>query len=52
MPHNRSARILSNVGEELKQNPPKAMQGKSGKKRESIRRAILLSKARRKGASV
>lgn len=48
----RTARILSSVGHELKENPPKTLRGKTGGKRESIRRAILLSKARAEGAHI
>lgn len=46
MPH--KSKILSAIGRELKKNPPKVLKGKTGKKRESIRRAILLSKARKR----
>ncbi len=48
----KTKRILQNVGHELKKNPPKVLSKFSGEKRESIRTAILLSKARRRGANI
>lgn len=52
----RSARILSNVGKELRDNPPAILaktRRKSGKKRAAMQRtAILLSKARAAGANI
>lgn len=52
--HGRSARILQDVGHELKTNPPKVLgktRRKKGKKAaEKQRQAILLSKARARGA--
>ncbi len=48
----KTKRILREVGRELKKNPPKVLRKFSGEKKESIRRAILLSKARRRGAGI
>ncbi len=52
----RTARILENVGKELKNNPPsilKSTRRKSGAKAaEKQRVAILLSKARKRGARI
>ena len=52
----RAARILARVGKELKDNPPsilKKTRRKSGvKAAETQRVAILLSKARRRGARI
>ena len=48
----KKSSILSAVGSELKENPPKVLAGFTGEKKESIRRAILLSKARRRGARI
>ncbi len=48
----KTKKILQNVGHELKKNPPKVLSKFSGEKRESIRTAILLSKARRRGAKI
>lgn len=52
----RSARILQDVGSELKRNPPKVLtrtKRKKGKARaEKQRVAILLNKARKRGADV
>lgn len=52
----RTARILSSVGEEMKENPPDILaktRRKSGaKKAEKQRVAILLDKARREGARI
>ena len=48
----KTKRILENVGHELKKNPPKVLSKFSGEKRESIRTAILLSKARRRGVRI
>jgi hypothetical protein len=52
----KDRRILESVGHELKTNPPRQLAKtakKSGKKRANKQRvAILLSKARSKGASV
>lgn len=52
----KTKRILSSVGKELKKNPPSILaktRRKSGKKRaEKQRRAILLSKARKRGARI
>ncbi len=48
----KTKRILKNVGHELKVNPPKVLRKFSGAKKESIRTAILLSKARRRGARI
>ena len=54
--HTRTARILENVGKELKNNPPsilKSTRRKSGAKAaEKQRVAILLSKARKRGARI
>lgn len=52
----RSARILSSVGAELRDNPP-AILAKTRRKKgkaaaEEQRTAILLNKARRRGASI
>ncbi len=53
---NRSRSIVDSVGKELKDNPPgilKRTEAKFGKARaDKQRKAILLSKARNKGASV
>ncbi len=48
----KTKRILREVGHELKANPPRVLSKFSGEKRESIRTAILLSKARRRGAKI
>ena len=52
----RTARILDSVGSELKKNPPKAVRRakrKEGKaKAKKVRVAILLDKARRRGANI
>ena len=48
----KTKRILQNIGHELKKNPPKVLSKFSGAKKESIRTAILLSKARRRGARI
>lgn len=52
----RKSRILSNVGEELKENPPsilaKTRRKKGAKAAEKQRRAILLDKSRRRGARI
>lgn len=48
----KTKKILQSVGHELKKNPPKVLSKFSGEKRESIRTAILLSKARRRGAKI
>ena len=48
----KTKRILKEVGHELKVNPPKVLRKFSGEKRKSIRTAILLSKARRRGAKI
>ena len=52
----RTARILKSVGKELKENPPSIVKKFSRKegpeKAEEIRRAILLDKARRRGARI
>jgi hypothetical protein len=52
----KDRRILESVGKELRDNPPRQLAKtakKSGKKRANKQRvAILLSKARSKGASV
>ncbi len=52
----RAARILASVGEELKNNPPSILgrtRRKSGvKAAEKQRVAILLNKARRRGARI
>ncbi len=48
----KTKRILQNVGHELKKSPPKVLSKFSGAKKESIRTAILLSKARRRGARI
>ena len=54
--HTRTARILSSVGSELKENPPSILaktRRKSGKGRaEKQRIAILLSKARAEGVRI
>lgn len=56
MPSNRSAQILQSTGEELRDNPPRALlktRRKFGRKRAARQRtAILLSKARAEGANV
>lgn len=55
-PKARTSNILESVGEELKENPPEILEKtkrKSGKAAaERQRRAILLSKARRRGADI
>lgn len=58
-PHNigiKTQKILKNVGHELKQNPPGILahtKKKFGKiKMEKQRKAILLSKARKRGARI
>ena len=52
----RTARILKNVGEEVKNDPPdilrKTRRKKGAKAAEKQRRAIILSKARERGAKV
>ena len=48
----KTKRILQNIGHELKKSPPKVLSKFSGEKRESIRTAILLSKARRRGVRI
>ena len=52
----RTARILSAIGDELKENPPailaKTRRKKGKKAAEKQRRAILLSKAREAGARI
>lgn len=52
----RTARILSSVGEEIKENPPGILEKTRGKKGEMAandqRVAILLSKARKRGARI
>jgi hypothetical protein len=52
----RAAQILSNVGSELKKNPPsvlaKTRRKKGPRAAEKQRVAILLSKARERGANV
>ncbi len=52
----RTARILSSVGDELKENPPKILAKTKRKKgaeaAEDQRVAILLSKARARGANI
>jgi len=54
--HVRTARILENVGKELKNNPPsileKTRRRRGAKAAERQRVAILLSKARKRGARV
>jgi hypothetical protein len=54
--HTRTARILEGVGKELKDNPPsileKTRRRRGVKAAERQRVAILLSKARRRGARV
>ena len=56
MPGQRSSRILRDVGRELKDNPPAVLaktRRKKGKRAaERQRVAILLSKARDRGAAV
>ena len=56
MANTRTARILEEVGEEIKENPPKILaktRRKKGKKRaEKQRVAILLDKAREQGADI
>ena len=56
MPKTRTARLLSSIGEELKDNPPsilaKTQRKKGVEARERQRRAILLSKARQAGANI
>jgi len=46
----KSSKIIKAMGHELKVNPPKVLAKFSGAHRESIRRAIMFSKARRAGA--
>ena len=52
----RTSRILSGIGEELKENPPsilaKTRKKKGAKAAEKQRKAILLSKAREAGAHI
>lgn len=52
----KTKRVLQNVGRELKENPPailKKTRRKQGKEAaEDQRKAILLSKARKRGAKV
>lgn len=54
--HGKTRRILKSVGHELKKNPPKILaktrrkKGKAAAERQ--RKAILLSKARRRGARI
>ncbi len=48
----KTKRILGEIGKELKKNPPKVLSKFSGAKKESIRTAILLSKARRRGVRI
>lgn len=54
--HTRTARLLSGIGRELRDNPPSILEKtrrKKGKKRaEAQRHAILLSKAREAGADI
>ena len=54
--HTRTARILENVGKELKNNPPSILERtrrKSGAKAAGKQRvAILLNKARKRGARI
>ena len=54
--HTRTARILENVGEELKNNPPsileKTRRKKGAEAAEKQRVAILLNKARKRGARI
>lgn len=54
--NSRTARILANVGNELKKNPPKILsktRRRSGKDAaEKQRVAILLNKARKRGADI
>ena len=54
--HTRTARILTGIGRELKDNPPdileKTLKKKGKKAAESQRREILLSKARAAGADI
>lgn len=56
MPKTRTAKILASVGTELKDNPPKIIaetKMKKGKKAaEKQRVAILLNKARKRGAKI
>ena len=56
MAETRTARILSRIGEELKENPPeilaKTRRKKGAAAGESQRRAILLDKAREAGARI
>lgn len=54
--NSRSSKLLSSIGEELKENPPEVL-AKTRKKKgkaaaEKQRVAILLSKARKAGARV
>jgi len=55
-PQGRTASILDSVGSELKEDPPAAVERakrREGKaKGERVRRAILLSKARKSGADI
>jgi len=52
----KDRQVLESVGHELKSNPPKVLaktrRKKGAKQAEKQRRAILLSKARGKGANV
>ena len=54
--HTRTAHILKNVGKEIKNNPPRILEKtrrrKGAKAAEEQRVAILLSKARERGARV
>jgi len=56
MAHTKTSRILKSVGRELKAGPPAILEKTFAKKgqaaMEEQRRAILLSKARAKGAKV
>ena len=56
MSNTRTARILSDVGKELRDNPPTILEKtrrKKGKKAaEEQRKAILLAKARKRGADI
>lgn len=56
MASKRTARLLTGIGRELKENPPsvleKTRKKKGVKAAEAQRRAILLSKARAMGADI
>lgn len=56
MTKHHTRRILSEVGRELKRNEPeivaKVRQKKGGKAAERVKTAILLSKARKRGARI